>query len=109
MGAYWRALSDAGITRERLESFDRAIKTDPVFWPEKKDALLREFRNYLTILQVRRVGEEEWGVGVGGMMSVERAPVRCSHFFASRFTHVRAPPPPHLSPRTHAHAHHHHR
>ena len=61
MGAYWRALSDAGITRERLESFDRAIKTDPVFWPEKKDALLREFRNYLTILQVRRVGEEEWG------------------------------------------------
>ncbi len=28
-GAYWRHLTDNGITRERLESFDRAIK---VFW-----------------------------------------------------------------------------
>jgi hypothetical protein len=35
-GAYWRVLSDAGITRQRLESFDRAIKTAPQFWPEKK-------------------------------------------------------------------------
>lgn len=25
-GAYWRHLTDNGITRERLESFDRAIK-----------------------------------------------------------------------------------
>ncbi len=28
-GAYWRHLTDNGITRERLESFDRAIK---VLW-----------------------------------------------------------------------------
>ena len=25
-GAYWRHLTDNGITRQRLESFDRAIK-----------------------------------------------------------------------------------
>ena len=25
-GAYWRVLTDAGITRERLEGFDRPIK-----------------------------------------------------------------------------------
>jgi len=28
-GAYWRVLSDAGITRQRLESFDRAIRCEP--------------------------------------------------------------------------------
>ena len=30
-GAYWRHLTDNGITRERLESFDRAIKVHPHF------------------------------------------------------------------------------
>ena len=28
-GAYWRVLSDAGITRNRLETFDRPIKQEP--------------------------------------------------------------------------------
>ena len=28
-GQYWRVLSDAGITRQRLEGFDRAIVQEP--------------------------------------------------------------------------------
>ena len=33
-GAYWRHLTDNGITRQRLESFDRAIKVaGPVITP----------------------------------------------------------------------------
>lgn len=35
-GRYWRVLSDNGITRERLESFDRPIVSRPQFWKEKK-------------------------------------------------------------------------
>lgn len=43
----------AGITRERLESFDRPIKVEPEDYPDKRDALISEFRNYLGILNVR--------------------------------------------------------
>lgn len=31
-GAYWRSLSDAGITRARLEGFDRPIRCEPHFY-----------------------------------------------------------------------------
>jgi alpha-glucan,water dikinase len=44
-------LSDAGITRQRLESFDRAIVTDPRFYADKRDALIRDFQNYLKVLK----------------------------------------------------------
>ena len=45
--------SPAGITRERLESFDRPIKVEPEDYPDKRDALIGEFQNYLGILKVR--------------------------------------------------------
>jgi len=35
-GRYWRVLSDHGITRQRLESFDRPIKSAPQFFGDKK-------------------------------------------------------------------------
>jgi hypothetical protein len=38
-GRYWRVLSDHGITRQRLESFDRPIKTPPQFFGDKKVGL----------------------------------------------------------------------
>jgi alpha-glucan,water dikinase len=50
-------LSDAGITRQRLESFDRPIVCEPEwFGSGKKDALIREFRNYLGILKAVHSG-----------------------------------------------------
>jgi alpha-glucan,water dikinase len=55
--AYWRVLSDAGITRQRLESFDRPVKCEPEwFGSGKKDVLIREFRNYLGILKAVHSG-----------------------------------------------------
>ena len=40
-GAYWRHLTDNGITRQRLESFDRAIKVaGPVITPLPPPSLL---------------------------------------------------------------------
>mmetsp|Transcript_19942 Transcript_19942/g.51852 ORF Transcript_19942/g.51852 Transcript_19942/m.51852 type:complete len:1521 (-) Transcript_19942:995-5557(-) len=50
-GAYWRVLADAGVTRERLESFDRPVRGEPQWFDGKKDALIRDFRNYLGILK----------------------------------------------------------
>jgi hypothetical protein len=50
-------LSDAGISRQRLESFDRPIVCEPEwFGSGKKDALIREFRNYLGILKAVHSG-----------------------------------------------------
>ena len=45
--------SPTGITRERLESFDRPIKVEPEDYPDKRDALIGEFQKYLGILKVR--------------------------------------------------------
>jgi alpha-glucan,water dikinase len=33
MSRYWQVLTDHGITRERLESFDRNITQEPVYEP----------------------------------------------------------------------------
>ncbi|GFR47292.1 hypothetical protein Agub_g8979 [Astrephomene gubernaculifera] len=57
-GAYWRVLSDAGITRQRLESFDRPITLEPEYYPEKREALLRDFRAYLGILKAVHSGAD---------------------------------------------------
>jgi len=57
--AYWRALSDAGITRERLESFDRPIRQEPEWHGDgKRDALVRDFRAYLGILKAVHSGAD---------------------------------------------------
>lgn len=38
-GVYWNTLSEYGITRERLESFDRAIRTEPEYFADKRRVL----------------------------------------------------------------------
>lgn len=58
IGAYWGVLSDHGIDRERLESFDRAIVTLPEFFADKKDNLIRDFENYLGILKATHSGAD---------------------------------------------------
>ncbi|WPT16709.1 Alpha-glucan water dikinase [Picochlorum sp. SENEW3] len=58
IGAYWGTLSDHGITRERLESFDRPIVTLPEFMGDKKENLIRDFENYLGILKATHSGAD---------------------------------------------------
>lgn len=48
---YWRHLSDCGITRERVEGYDRPVVGDPQFYSDKKDGLIRDMYNYLGILK----------------------------------------------------------
>ncbi|MBN2712255.1 MAG: hypothetical protein JXR97_07430, partial [Planctomycetes bacterium] len=49
--AFYDTLGRSGVTRQRLTEFERPIRTDPQFWPEKRDSLISEFRNYLDILK----------------------------------------------------------
>ena len=46
MSEYWKVLNHAGITAERLASFDRNITTEPSYIPES----IPSFENYLNIL-----------------------------------------------------------
>src|SRR5262249_45036995 len=48
---FYRTLEEGGVTRERLHSFERPIRTDPVFYGDRKDALIGEFEHFLTILK----------------------------------------------------------
>jgi hypothetical protein len=47
-----------GVTRQRLEGFDRPITLEPEFYADKKDALIAEFRNYLGILKAVHSGAD---------------------------------------------------
>jgi len=50
-GTFYRTLEQGGVTRERLRSFERAIKSEPTFYSDRKDALIGEFENFLKILK----------------------------------------------------------
>jgi alpha-glucan, water dikinase len=48
---FYQTLEAGGVTRERLKSFERPIKTDPMFFADKKDALIQDFESFLQILK----------------------------------------------------------
>lgn len=50
-GAFYRVLEEAGVSRQRLRGFERPIRNDPEFYPDRKNALLGEFENFLRILK----------------------------------------------------------
>ncbi len=47
---FYRTLEAGGVTRERLKSFERPIRSDPDFLADRKDVLISEFENFLKIL-----------------------------------------------------------
>lgn len=57
VSTYWRILSDAGVTRQRLEGFDRAIVSEPQYYPDKRAGLLHDMYNYLGILKAVHSGD----------------------------------------------------
>jgi alpha-glucan,water dikinase len=48
---FYNTLEQGGVTRKRLESFDRPIVTDPDFAPHIKDGLIHDFENFLNLLK----------------------------------------------------------
>jgi alpha-glucan,water dikinase len=55
---FYKTLEAEGVTRERLRSFERPIKSDPNFFGDKKDALIGEFSNFLKILKAVHSGTD---------------------------------------------------
>ena len=51
LSAYWNALAEGGVTKQRLESFERPVRSEPMWRPHIKEALIRDFENYLKILK----------------------------------------------------------
>ena len=48
---FYDTLLQGGVTRERLQSFERPIRADPEFYPDKRDALCHDFESFLRILK----------------------------------------------------------
>jgi alpha-glucan,water dikinase len=48
---FYRKLERQGVSRERLEGFERPIVTPPDFVPHLKDALIHDFEGYLGLLR----------------------------------------------------------
>ncbi|MEC4684829.1 MAG: PEP/pyruvate-binding domain-containing protein [Nitrospirota bacterium] len=48
---FYRTLEAGGVTKERLEGFERPIKSPPDFIPHLKDALIHDFEEYLRLLR----------------------------------------------------------
>jgi alpha-glucan,water dikinase len=57
-GGFNEALRAGGISRERLTRFERPIRSDPEFYPDKKDALIGDFENFLRILKSVHAGTD---------------------------------------------------
>jgi alpha-glucan,water dikinase len=57
-GTFYRTLEEGGVTRERLRSFERPIRSEPTFYGDKKDALIGEFDNFLRILKSVHAGTD---------------------------------------------------
>jgi alpha-glucan,water dikinase len=50
-GAFYRALEAGGVSRERLLGFERPIRNAPDFMPSLRDALIRDFSDFLGVLR----------------------------------------------------------
>jgi alpha-glucan,water dikinase len=55
---FYQVLRDNGVTRERLASFERPIRSSPQFFAGLKDGLLRDFWNFLKILKASHSGTD---------------------------------------------------
>ncbi|MBF0564422.1 MAG: hypothetical protein HQK89_04185 [Nitrospirae bacterium] len=56
--AFYDTLNSKGVTRQRLESFERPVRSAPDFVAHLKDALIHDFENYLRILRSVHTGTD---------------------------------------------------
>ena len=47
---FYRTLESGGVTRARLEAYERPIRSEPEFIPHLKDALIHDFEEFLRVL-----------------------------------------------------------
>jgi alpha-glucan,water dikinase len=51
LDTFYGTLEAGGVTRQRLESFERPITARPDFYPDKKEAMIRDFEHFLGTLK----------------------------------------------------------
>ncbi len=65
---FYKKLEEGGVTRKRLESYERPIMSRPDFIPHLKDALIHDFEYFLEVLR-----EVHAGTDLGTAMRVSRS------------------------------------
>jgi alpha-glucan,water dikinase len=55
---FYQKLEAGGVTRERLQSFERPIRSDPQFVPHLKDGLSHDFYEFLKVLKASHSGTD---------------------------------------------------
>jgi alpha-glucan,water dikinase len=69
IAVFYKTLEAEGITKERLENFERPIVTPPDFVPHLKEGLIHDFENYLKILNSIHSGTDlESAVNAAGYL-----------------------------------------
>ena len=58
LNAYWKTLTQGGVTRQIMESYERPIKAEPTPRPHIAQDLIRDFENYLIILKAVHSGAD---------------------------------------------------
>jgi len=58
LGRFYRRLEEGGLSKERLESYERPIRSHPDFIPYLKDALIGDFEHFLGILKEVHAGTD---------------------------------------------------
>jgi alpha-glucan,water dikinase len=58
LARFYEKLEQGGVTRQRLESFERPIRSQPDFVPHLKDALIPDFQQFLRILRSVHAGTD---------------------------------------------------
>jgi alpha-glucan,water dikinase len=51
LDTFYRVLEAGGVSKERLEGFERPITATPDFYPHKKDAMIHDFEHFLGTLK----------------------------------------------------------
>jgi len=58
LARFYEKLQEGGVSRQRLESFERPIRSQPDFVPHLKDALISDFQQFLRILRSVHAGTD---------------------------------------------------
>ncbi len=56
--SFYHTLEEGGVTRQRLESFERPIRSSPDFVPHLKEGLIHDFQNFLRTLKAAHAGTD---------------------------------------------------
>ncbi|HSB51635.1 MAG TPA: hypothetical protein VLD40_03155 [Dissulfurispiraceae bacterium] len=58
LGRFYRRIEEGGLSKERLESYERPIRSHPDFIPYLKEALIRDLEHFLGILKEVHAGTD---------------------------------------------------